>query len=261
MYLRRTRPPGYYPMYVGHNHGFLAYSESMLGRSAAALAASREAAKAIPPEMLDMMPGLDFFASEPLLVMVRFGRWNELLAEPRPPARYHAMTGLWLHARGMALASTGRLAEAREALAELRALIGRVPPDEQASNNPTRTVLEVGAKALEARIAEREGDPRALALWAEAVAREDELIYAEPADWFYPLRHYQGAALLAANRPREAERVYRADLEEHPDNGWALFGLVQALRAQHRPREAAAVEQQLERAWSSADIALAQTAY
>jgi tetratricopeptide (TPR) repeat protein len=260
-YLRRTKPPGYYPMYVGHNHGFLAYSEAMLGRSAASLAAAREAARAIPPEMLDMMPGMDFFASEPLLVMVRFGKWNEILAEPRPAPRYNAMTGLWLHARGMALASTGRLAEARQVFAELCALAGRVSPDEQASNNPTRTLLEVGAKALEARIAEREGDPRALALWAEAVAKEDELIYAEPADWFYPLRHYQGAALLAANRPRDAERVYRVDLEHHPGNGWALFGLVHALRAQHRSREAAAVEQQLERAWSSADIVLTRTAY
>src|SRR5690606_24885189 len=117
-------------------------------------------------------------------------------------------------------------------------------PDEQASNNPTRQVLEVGAKALEARIAERERNPAALARWAEAVALEDRLTYAEPADWFYPLRHYQGAALLAANRPRDAERVYRTDLANHPDNGWALLGLVQALQAQQRMKEAAAVQQQ-----------------
>jgi hypothetical protein len=171
------------------------------------------------------------------------------------------MTGLWLHARGMALASTGRLPEARATLAELRALIARVPPGEQASNNPTRAVLEVGAKALEARIAERAGDPGAPARWAEAVALEDKLVYAEPADWFYPLRHYQGAALLVANRPREAERVYRADLAEHPGNGWALLGLVQALRAQDRPREAAAAQRELTRVWASADIAPPRSAY
>jgi tetratricopeptide (TPR) repeat protein len=260
-YLRQTRPPGYYPMYIGHNHGFLAYSESMRGRAADSLTAAREAAKAIPPEMLDMMPGMDFFPAAPLLVMVRFGKWDELLAEPRPKARYNAMTGLWLHARGMALASTGRLPEARATLAELRALIARVSPTEQASNNPTRTVLEVGAKALEARIAERAGDPGALARWAEAVALEDKLVYAEPADWFYPLRHYQGAALLAANRPREAERVYRADLAAHPANGWALLGLVQALRAQDRPRQAAAAQRELERVWASADVAPPRSAY
>lgn len=260
-YLRRVRPPGYYPMYIGHNHGFLAYSESMLGRAASSLAAAREAAKAIPAQMLDTMPGMDFFTTEPLLVMVRFGKWDDLLAEPRPESRYHALTGLWLHARGMALASTGRLDAARAALAELQALAASVPADEQASNNSTRAVLAVGAKALEARIAERMGAATALALWAEAVALEDQLTYAEPADWFYPLRHYQGAALLAAHKPREAERVYRADLEQHPHNGWALLGLVQSLRAQQHTKEAAQVQQELDRAWSQADIAPKRSAY
>jgi tetratricopeptide (TPR) repeat protein len=260
-YLRRVKPPGYYPMYVGHNHGFLASSESMLGRSAEALAAARAAAKAIPPEMLDMMPGMDLFTAEPLLVMVRFGMWADLLDEPRPPARYHALTGLWLHARGMALASTNQLEGALAALAELRALAAKVPADERASNNTTRAVLEIGVKALEARIAENERDPAALALWAEAVAKEDTLVYAEPADWFYPLRHYQGAALLAANRPQAAEQVYRADLAEHPHNGWALRGLVQALRAQHRARDADQVQRELDRAWSRADITPARSAY
>jgi tetratricopeptide (TPR) repeat protein len=260
-YLRKTKPPGYYPMYVGHNYGFLAYSSSMEGRSAEALEASREAAKAIPPEMLDMMPGMDFFTAEPLLVMVRFGKWDDLLAEPRPDPKYHALTGLWLHAHGMALATTGRLDEASADLEELRKLIQKVPPDEQASNNPTRAVLAVGERALTARIAEQALDPAALALWAEAVALEDQLVYAEPADWFYPLRHFQGAALLAANKPREAEAVFRADLAEHPHNGWALAGLATALRTQKRTREANQVAAQRDRAWRNADIKPVQTAF
>lgn len=260
-YLAKTTPPGYYPMYIGHNYGFLAYSASMEGRSAEALEASRAAAKAIPPEMLTMMPGMDFFPSEPLLVMVRFGKWDELLAEPRPDPRYNAMTGLWLHAHGMALAATGRVDDAQAELAELQALITRVPPDEQASNNPTRALLEVGAKALEARIAEERKDPQALALWAEAVALEDKLAYAEPADWFYPLRHFQGAALLAAKQPKQAEAVYRADLERNPHNGWALSGLAQSLRAQRRTKDAARIEKQLAQAWSRADIKPVRTAF
>jgi tetratricopeptide (TPR) repeat protein len=253
-YLAKTTPPGYYPMYIGHNYGFLAYSAAMEGRSQEALAASREAAKAIPPEMLVMMPGMDFFPSEPLLVMVRFGKWDELLAEPRPDPRFHAMTGLWLHANGMALAAKGHLDEAHARLSELRTLISKVPPTERASNNPTRAVLEVGAKALEARIADARKDPNALKLWAEAVALEDNLVYAEPADWFYPLRHFQGAALLAAKQPGKAVAVFRADLERHPNNGWALSGLAQALRAQGRDKRAAKVEAQLAKAWSRADI-------
>jgi hypothetical protein len=230
----------------------------MEGRAGEALAAAREAAAAIPPRMLDMMPGMDFFPSEPLLVMVRFGEWDELLAEPRPDPRYHAMTGLWLHANGMALAAKGRLDEAKANLSELRTLISQVPPTEQASNNSTRAVLGVGAKALEARIAQARKDPRAPALWADAVALEDDLVYAEPADWFYPLRHFQGVALLETGKPRAAEAVFRADLAKHPKNGWALSGLAQALRAQNKSRQAKRVETQLARAWKQADTATLQ---
>ena len=253
-YLAKTTPPGYYPMYIGHNYGFLAYSASMEGRSAESLEAARAAAKAIPPEMLAMMPGMDFFPAEPLLVMVRFGKWDELDAEPRPDPRYNALTGLWLHARGMASASRKKPDDAQRHLDELRALIAKVSPTEQASNNPTRAVLEVGAKVLEARIAEVKGDPRTHELWAEAVALEDNLTYAEPADWFYPIRHFQGAALLAAGRPADAEAVYRADLARHPHNGWALSGLAQALRAQRRTKEALQAEYELDQVWSRADI-------
>jgi tetratricopeptide (TPR) repeat protein len=260
-YLRRVRAPGYYLMHVGHNHRFLASSESMLGRAASSLAASREVVKATPPHMLDMMPGMDFVTAVPLLVMVRFGKWIEILAEPRPPARYHAVDGLWLHARGMALAATGQLDAANAVLAELRGLTAKVPADEKAANNSTREILAVSAKALEARIAERRGAPTALALWAEAVALEDELAYAEPADWFYPLRHYLGAALLDAGKARAAEEVYRADLAEHPENGWALLGLVQSLRMQHRAPEADEVQRRLARVWSGADVAPPRSAY
>lgn len=253
-YLRRTRPIGYYPMYLGHNYGFLAYSASMEGRAAESLEAARASARALPPSMLAMMPGMDFFVSAPLLVMVRFSMWDRLLDEPKPDPSYHAMTGLWLHAHGMAAASTGRIYLARDDLRELQQLIHEVPAEEQASNNSTRALLRVGAKALEARIAEQQQAPEALQLWAEAVALEDQLAYAEPADWFYPLRHFQGAALLEAGRPREAEEVYRADLERHPRNGWALSGLHAALEAQDRLDEAEQVQDELDRAWSHADV-------
>lgn len=259
-YLRKTTPPGYYPMYLAHNYGFLAYSAAMEGRAAESLEAAARAAKAMPPQMLAMMPGMDFFAAEPLLVMVRFGRWSDLLVEPRPDPRYHAITGLWLHAHGMALASTDRLDEARADLAALHALIERVPADEQASLNSTRALLAVGAKALQARIAERQGAPDALSLWAEAVAMEDKLAYAEPADWFYPLRHFEGAALLAAGKPEQAEAVYRQDLVIHPHNGWALSGLVTALEAQHRTSDARMIQMELDQAWSRADIKPVRTA-
>lgn len=259
-YLARTKPPGYYPMYFSHNYGFLAFSASMEGRAEETLRAARASAKAMPPEMLSMMPGMDFFASEPLLAMVRFGRYDALLKEPRPPAKYPVMTGLWLHAHGLALAAKGRLPEARKELAELQQLAACVPAETTAGNNTARDVLGVAARVLEAGIAERARSPGVHALWARAVADADKLAYSEPADWFYPVRHFQGAALLDARRFAEAEAVYREDLRLNPHNGWGLFGLSQALEGQGKDAEAAKVRGQFARAWARADTPLTRTA-
>jgi tetratricopeptide (TPR) repeat protein len=259
-YMARIEPWGYYAMYLGHNHGFLSFSASMEGRSEESLSAAREAAKVMPPSMLDMMPGMDFFAAEPILAMVRFGKHDELLAEPRPEPRYKVMTGLWLHGHGMALAAKGRLDEARADLAELSRLAGTLGPEVRAGNNAARDVMNVAAKVLGARIAEKAGDPAALPLWAVAVSLADRLAYSEPNDWFYPVRHYHGAALIAADRYAEAEAVYRADLGKNPNNGWALFGLGQALRGQNRVKEAAEVDAAFQKAWARADIQLTSTA-
>jgi tetratricopeptide (TPR) repeat protein len=259
-YLAKTQPPGYYPMYLGHNYGFLAFAESMRGRGASALAAAQAVQKAVPAGMIDMMPGMDFFVSEPILVMVRFGMWTALLAAPKPDPKYLVLTGLWLHGHGMALAATGQLAAAAADLDALRRLTASAPAELQAGMNAAQAVLGLAGKILEARLATLHKDKRALALWAEAVALEDKLSYDEPNDWFYPVRHYQGAALLAAGRAAEAEAVYREDLRRNPGNGWSLFGLAQALKKQRKP-QAAAVEAQFVKAWADADVKLTATAF
>jgi tetratricopeptide (TPR) repeat protein len=260
-YLAKTKPPGYYPMYLGHNYGFLSFSSSMEGRSSVSLDAARDATTALTPEMIDMMPGMDFFIGEPLLAMVRFGRWDELLARPQPDAKYPVLTGFWLHGHGMALAAKGRYAEAlrdRDALVQLQA---SVPDTLQAGQSKARDVLGVAAKVLEARVATLQKQRNSLALWADAVALGDKLAYSEPDDWFYPVRHYQGAALLSARRPAEAEAVYREDLRRHPKNGWALFGLSQSLASQNKTAEANAAKAAYEDAWKNADIKLTSTAF
>jgi tetratricopeptide (TPR) repeat protein len=259
-YIARAGPPGYYPMYLSHNWGFLAFAGSMQGRSEETLKAAREAAKAMPPSMVSEMPGMDFFVSEPLFAMVRFGRFDQLLKEPRPPAKYPVMTGLWLHAHGLALAAKGRLPEARAHAQELAKLSKTVPAEMAAGNNTARDVLNVATLVLEAGIAERGRAPDALQRWEAAVKAADGIAYSEPNDWFYPVRHYQGAALLDAKQFKEAEAVYREDLRRNPNNGWGLFGLAQALRGQGNAEEAAKVEQQFKQAWAQADIPLTRTA-
>ena len=214
--MAKVAPWGYYAMYLGHNYGFLSFSASMEGRSAESLSAARASAKALPPEMLDMMPGMDFFVSEPILAMVRFGKFDELLAEPRPDARYRVLTALWLHGHGMALAAKGRIEQAWIDHAELLALAASASPDLRAGNNHAKDVMDVAARVLKARIVEKMGGSEALALWQDAVSAADELAYSEPADWFYPVRHYLGAALLRAGKHVEAEAVYREDLVRNP---------------------------------------------
>lgn len=260
-YLQKTTPPGYYPMYLGHNYGFLAFSASMEGRRADSLAAARQSAKALPPGMIDMMPGMDFFVAEPLLAMVRFGRWDELLAEHRPEAKYPVLTGFWLHGHGMALAAKGRYADAESDLKELLALADQSPPDLTAGNNKAKDVFLVAARVLEARLATLQKKPNALALWADATAKADRLAYSEPDDWFYPVRHFEGAALLSAGKAKEAEAVYREDLKRHPHNGWALFGVWQALLKQNRKVLAAYAKEEFDAAWQHADFTLTTTAF
>ena len=261
-YFAKTKSPGYYAMYLGHNYGFLSFSASMEGKSAVSIAAARKSAKAMPPEMLDMMPGMDFFTAGPLLALVRFGKWDELLAEPRPDAKYPVLTSLWLHAHAMALAAKGKLDAARADHAELLKVAAAAPKGLQAGNNDAKDVFAVAAKIVEARIATLARQKDSLALWAEAVTLEDKLAYSEPDDWFYPVRHLQGAALLAQRKGPQAEAVFREDLRRHPHNGWALFGLSRALGLQgKRGPEAAAVSAELVKAWANADVKLTSPAY
>jgi Flp pilus assembly protein TadD len=101
----------------------------------------------------------------------------------------------------------------------------------------------------------------AIAHFERAVRLEDGLIYTEPSEWHYPPRHALGAALLEAGRPGEAETVYWQDLKIWPENGWALFGVVQALRAQKKDAQADVVEARFKKAWARADVTLANSRF
>ncbi|HWO11278.1 MAG TPA: hypothetical protein VNN80_17410, partial [Polyangiaceae bacterium] len=260
-YLARVQPPGYYPFYLGHNYGFLAYSTSMEGKSRESLEAARKSAASAPKDIVCGMPGMDFFLSEPLLVMVRFGKWAELMQEPEPDAKYPVLVALYHHAQGMALAAQGRGAEASARVAKIRAIAQGLPPGLVTGLNDGRALLEMAALVVEARTAEATRAPDAVEAWRRVVAAEDQLAYSEPADWFYPTRHYLGALLLDLGRAEEAERVYRDDLQRNPENGWAYFGLWKSLEAQHRSKPAKEARANFERTFAGADFALERTAF
>ncbi|HEX8450279.1 MAG TPA: hypothetical protein VF652_11875 [Allosphingosinicella sp.] len=259
-YLGLTAPPDYYPMYLIHNYQFLAYAAAMEGRRSETVKALRDARAAVPDSMLLAMPGLDWGIGYLYDGMARFGRWDEILAEPAPNPKLPGLTVAWLQARATALAARGRIGEAKAVLSELERAIAATPAEATQGMNSARPLYEIAALKAKARIAVAEGRRNsAIPALREAVAKEDGLAYNEPSDEFFPVRHLLGAALLDAGRPAEAESVYREDLRRHPANGWALQGLARALEAQGKKAQVEWAH--FEEAWRNADTALTASAF
>lgn len=257
-FIAEQKPTGLYPvMYYNHNIHFIWFTASMEGRSAEALAAARKVAANVTPELAAMMPMIEFIPPLPALTLVKFERWDEALGEPAPPAFERYASGLWHHARGLAFAAKGEFAAARAALDSVRAIGAAMPAEQTVSVNYAAPLLRVAANALAGAIAVRE--KRMDDAWRSfeaAIATEDSLTYDEPPTWSYPVRHGYGKALLAAGNAARAEAVFRKDLERHPENGWALHGLAEALRAQKKSGEADAIRKRFETAWARADVKL-----
>jgi tetratricopeptide (TPR) repeat protein len=258
-YLRGTAPPDYYPMYLRHNYEFLAYAAAMAGRKAETLAAV-QGYRSVVQDYPDAMSSMHGAAEDPRQygALVRFGLWDELLAQLPPDRELQDAYGGYLFGRGVALAARGRLEEARATLGELQALAAAVPADKEG----LRSTLAVATPIVAARIAASEyRSDEAVGLLSEAVAAEDRQPYQEPARWFFPARHLLGAQLLEAGRAAEAERVYQEDLRRNPANGWALYGLAAALKAQGKAPAAARVAREFSGAWRFADVRLVASAF
>ncbi len=261
-YMAKTMPLDYYPMYLGHNYQFLAFSTAMEGREAETLDAVRRSRTVMSDTLLKEMPGADWYVAELYAAYVRFGEWDALLGEKSPDPNLPGLTGGYLYATAVALAAKNRPAEARERLAQLNTLIVKLPADAPAGQNNLRDVLAVATRVASARIAASEGrNQDALRDLGEAVRLEDGLAYDEPSDWFFPVRHMLGAEYLRAEMPQEAERVYRDELKLQPRDGWALRGLAQALAAEGQSAEGRAVEARFREAWKHATISISTSAF
>ncbi len=264
-YITQCRAQGIYPLgYYPHNVHFQAWAALMQGRRGAAVEAARKVRSKVPEDLRSNEWGLyETFLSMPLFALVRFGRWEQVLAEPRPPEKAPYWTGVWHYARGIAYAHTGRAGDARK---ELKAL-SRIADDSRSietrigfSNAGKLLAIarEVLAGELDAKAGQWDSAVRRL---DRAVRLEDRLTYTEPPDWYYPVRHTLGAVLLEAGRPDEAEAVYWQDLKKNRENGYALFGLWKSLEAQGRAEDAAAAEQRFRAAWSDADVTLSSSRF
>ena len=185
-----------------------------------------------------------------------------MLKEPEP-ASNAVLRSTWHYARGLSFVATNQLASAETELQKLNALLSDASMKQPLfSPNLAGAVLAPAPEMLAGEIAAARGTfDLAIAHLERAVRLEDSLVYTEPAEFHYPPRHALGAILLQAGRPAEAETVYWEDLRRHRENGWALFGLLQALRAQNKLDDAALVEGRFKKAWARADVTLSASRF
>jgi hypothetical protein len=265
-YITQCRAQGVYPLaYYPHNIHFLWDSVSMEGRSRAAIEAARKAASSIPEGAWRTLPMLQQFMVTPLLAYTRFGNWEVILNEPKPPENALFVSGVWHFARGLAFTANGKLDDATQELGRLQGIAAMDSMEGLRvtfSRNGARAILDIAVEVLSGEVAAKRGDyDQAIARLHRGVLLEDNLIYTEPPDWHVPVRQSLGAVLLAAGRPAEAEAIYWQDLNHNRENGWSLFGLMLSLRAQSKDAEAAAIESRFRAAWSRADVTLAASRF
>jgi tetratricopeptide (TPR) repeat protein len=261
-YITQCRAQGMYPIgYYPHNIHFLWAALAMEGRSQESMEAARKVASKHTDEHLHQ-PGFGFghlLRTIPLFSMVRFGQWDQIMAEPAPTGDSAFATGIWHWSRGLAFANQGKAKEANTELEEVKkaAADPSVAKLDIFGGNTLDKLLAVADEFLAGEIAARQKKfPAAITHFQKAVELEDALRYREPPDWPIPAREWLGATLLAAGRPAEAEKVYRQNLDRHRDNGWGLSGLAKSLDAQGKKQEAADARQRFEKAWANADFKL-----
>jgi tetratricopeptide (TPR) repeat protein len=257
-YFARCRPGDFYrAAYYPHNIHFLWAAASTGGQSVSALSTARSLASKVE-DFHAQLPLVEEFLAVPILTLVRFGKWEAVLAEPAPPEGRVYQVAMWHYARGMAFARTGRPDEAAHDLAALQLAIADPAAAELRLAGDTATaqsLLSIADAHLRGELAAARGETdAAVTALEDAVAKQTALTYMEPPPFYFPVRQALGAVLLDAERGAEAEKVYREDLDEWPKNGWSLYGLSQSLAAQKKSDEATWTQQGFERAWASADV-------
>jgi len=256
-YIAACRAQGFYPIgYYGHNIHFLWTSSEMQGRYQAAIDAARRLVKAVGPDAAKVGPQAQLFFFTPIATYLRFGKWDEILAEPLPPAELKLQMVVTRLARGFAFANKG---DAEGAKREREALATLAADPELATYGmvPAAQMAQLALTELDGEIARKSGNlGEAIADFTKAVTLEQALPYTEPPYWHQPASHLLGAVLLQAGQPAQAEAVYRKSLTSYRLDGWSLYGLAQAQDAQGHHADADATRKELAAVWKLADVKL-----
>ena len=252
---------GTYPLshkiHSGHALDFVRYAASVQGNYNLASESAWAMANSIKDKQIMIMQGQKRVAA-PWQVLKTFGKWDEILKLKPKHSGTPYLDGIWSYVKGSAYLSKGNTEQATRELNKLKQIINSPDVDKyRAGATPVSRVLKAAAYGLEGEIFLADSKyPEAIEAFTLAVELEDQNNYTEPPDWPHPMRLYLGSALISAQKFKEAENVYRRDLDWHKNNGWSLFGLHQSLLLQGKTDEAETIYKEFLLAWQQADIKL-----
>lgn len=253
---QRGTAGSYSVMFHTHTLQYLAIASAMEGRSADAIMAAKQVERNVNPHLQEM-PLLESVNIMTPLILVRFRRWDDVLKLPEPEPAKQTSNLYWHFARGMALAATQNVEEAEKERQIFSVAVKATSPKATLGTNRFVNILQVAEGMLGAKIAVARGDYKsAIEILKTAAEVEDALLYDEPPPWFMPVREALGGALLLSGDNAAAEQVFRTDLEKHPHNGRALFGLLESLKRQKQKAAARPVEKEFKTVWKNADTHL-----
>ena len=273
-FVERSGADNFYTVYRCHNYHFKIYGAMFLGQPTVALETANELMSALPAEFLQTMADwFEGFVPMKQHVLVRFGRWNDILEQPFPEDRelYSVTTAMMHYARTVALANTKKLEEADAEKALFLTSRGSVPKSRMLFNNTCLDILGVAEQMLMGELEYHKGNcEQAFIHLRRSVELDDTLPYDEPWGWMQPTRHALGALLIEQGKFDEAEAVYRADLGldatlsracQHPSNVWSLHGLHECLIHRGDTTETKHVKLMLDKAIARAEIEIRSSCY
>jgi tetratricopeptide (TPR) repeat protein len=251
---------GFLNVYIAHNRAMLAYAAMMTGQRDLAMKHIRALVAEMPADFLkENALTAEAHVAMPLEVMVRFGMWDEILAEPEKYTDSMWFTRAFHHAaRAIAYAAKGDTANARKAQSVFLERAKLLPKEDFLSNNSCEALLAIAMPMVEGEILIAEGKiDSGIEQLRAAIQKEDALKYDEPPGWMIPVRHSLGAVLMKQQRFAEAEQVYRDDLARLPENGWSLLGLAESLRKQKKNAdEVTQTQAKFRKIWAKADLTI-----
>ena len=249
-------------LYVIHNLHMQTNHAMMEGRNIYALQSAIETVRSISKDYL-AQPGafgnyVQYIYMTPMLVHIRFGNWNEILNMAKPDTVYVYANVLYSFGKGMAHIQQGR---PREAVVELDNMIRLMKDSVLAIPfTPFSSALQgaiVAENLLKGSIALRERNfAEATQAFEKAVSTEENMVYNEPRDWLLNPKHYLGNAYLKKGDWDKARKVFQSDLKNNNENGWALFGLYQALMSGQKRSDAQKALDRYNKAFEGSDTKL-----